>query len=107
MLRLHWAARARFYEGLDLEISAAAKRFLIPRLPRCEERRKVIFMTARQRRLDEDNLRLGMKPVLDLLQKCNVIRSDHPKWVALEYHQLPWDGAPFLSIDVLQIVEES
>jgi len=40
----------------------------------------VRLMEPGERRYDEDNLRGGAKPILDVLKRCGVLKSDTPKW---------------------------
>ena len=51
------------------------------------KRRKVTVVAHVRKRLDDDNFQGGLKPLFDALQKLNLIRTDHPRWIDKDTRQ--------------------
>lgn len=50
-------------------------------------RRKVTIVAHVRKRLDDDNFQGGLKPLFDALQRLNLIRTDHPRWIDKDARQ--------------------
>lgn len=91
----HWAV----YKGLRelweveifLHISPEASSFYRARTrsmnPRKPELTKISIAVFRGKLLDDDNLKSGVKPVLDGLKNMGYIKNDSPRWIVLEVSQ--------------------
>jgi len=57
-------------------------------LNRATARRKIKFTSYRVKKLDDDNLRGGIKPVVDGLVDLGLLHDDSPAWATFEYEQV-------------------
>ena len=87
LLGLHWAARSRLRDEWYYLVKVAAQEFDIP-LQGPEERRRVKIFSYRLQLADEDNLKGGMKPVIDALKNGNFIRNDDPESISQDIEQI-------------------
>jgi Holliday junction resolvase RusA-like endonuclease len=48
-----------------------------------ESKRRVQYVVYRARKLDEDNVYAGLKPVTDALRDVGLLKDDSPKWASI------------------------
>jgi len=82
-LRMHWAARARYKETWMAAVGFHWHR----QSKKPDVRRMVTIVSHRRKILDDDNLRTGCKPLVDVLVELNLLRDDSPEWVKVFYVQ--------------------
>ena len=58
-----------------------------PQTP-CEVKRVVKILSIRKRLIDEDNLRMGCKCVVDAVKRLGWLKDDSPKWVEITVRQI-------------------
>jgi len=83
LMRMHWAAKSRlrskYGNAVFALLSAKGWRFREKNnIPRASVK---IIVYQRTRRLDQDNLIGGMKPLIDGMRDAGVIRNDSPAWI--------------------------
>lgn len=83
-LRLHWAKRRNENYAWYNSIAAEVPKQSVPP----EKRRMVTITSFRRKMLDDDNLRIGCKPIVDGLKRQNLIKDDSPLWVMVFYSQV-------------------
>lgn len=84
LLRMHWAARNRYFQLWHTYIRAAIDNSHAP----CKQKMRVGISQMRKRLLDTDNLYASVKPICDGLKKLNLIKDDSPQWMELECRQV-------------------
>lgn len=90
LLRMHYMKRHQLSKTWLQEVTIAAVESKLGTLPpfvRKEERRTVIVISYRRRRLDPDNYAAGLQPLLNALKKRGLIWDDHEKYIELRCFQ--------------------
>lgn len=82
-LRMHWAARSRHNGEWERAIGFRWHQ----QSAKPEVRRLVIITSHRRKVLDDDNFRIGCKPIIDILTRLNLLRDDSPRWIFAQYYQ--------------------
>lgn len=83
LLRMHWAARRRYFEYWQTMVRAQINNGHKPPLTR----QAVSISQMRRRALDPDNLVASCKPILDALTKWKLIKDDSAQWIDLHCTQ--------------------
>jgi len=80
LLRMHWRERRALNTEWFWLVKVATQDLEIPR-PAPNERRRLAIMSWRVQLADDDNLRGGMKPLLDALKNAELIYDDGPRYI--------------------------
>ena len=83
LLRMHWAARKRYWEYWRNLIRAEIDNSHEP----CQTKQHVSITQIRQKKLDPDNLIASCKPILDALVAWTLIKDDSPDYIELSVRQ--------------------
>jgi hypothetical protein len=87
LLGLHWRARMRLRDEWYYLVKVAAQEFEIPKQGPAE-RRSLRIVSYRLQLADEDNLKGGVKPVIDALKNGGFILDDDPQAISQEVEQI-------------------
>ena len=82
-LRMHWGNRLKYHAELFKSIG-----FRWPKQSEKPAGRRIVVITSYRRKIcDDDNLRIGCKPLIDVLVKHNLLRDDAPQYMKAFYYQ--------------------
>lgn len=84
LLRMHWAARNRYFKLWHTYIRAAIDNSHKP----CKCKMRVSIAQMRKRLLDKDNMFASVKPILDALTHWKLIKDDSAEWIELDCRQV-------------------
>lgn len=75
-LRMHWAARNRYWHKWQQLVRAEIDNSHKP----CKRKMRVNISQLRRRKLDKDNLTGSCKPIYDALVHWKILKDDSEKW---------------------------
>lgn len=103
-LRMHWAVKRKLRVKYHWELLSCLSVMSWEQKPKQKTPKASVKISVfRPRRLDQDNLTGGLKPLIDAMRDVGLIRDDSPRWLDLIVRQEKDSITPRVEIEVEEL----